>query len=720
MPGGFWQGNALRPQRRRRSLMGRKNRSDNDLHQQDSPQSAQQQQQQQQTVVQQPITKVVLPENVKTILIAGTPECWNLSTSTEVYAPANCDASIFSELSPNSTTLTIDEDEPLRGNEGLEWLKSGTTNNNTQKPRQSPTKSALTRQQQGQQDHLMKEPSSMIVMYRSPTRASAVPPQEALQIWLNSADALLKSKEMAALVMSTRDVVQAAGGLAVKTACLPVTLPFHVVCATKDFIGWTVHQALLAHRGTTSRQLVLTNGGAEEEKETTQTASETTKQDAPATTNTEPKQEESEKKRGGNPLEGLLWLVPVVLETAGKVKDEIGSAVIAIVTPPSPKEKDPSKNGSWKNDDKQALDRLIIPGVSDEGVVEEDELVSVASDSDSDTKPAPSGATRADYTKFLLRVEDLGILMDDDATAIVLYIDLGEQFRDMSLLTRSLDKMAARGIDLATTHAPSIPPAAPSTSNPDLEWKTEGSTAKLLRKKAMQTKERWDETLRTDILIWSGNFRKQRGGSAVNQQYSLMMARGVVDRMSPREFLELMWDSNRTEEYNQFCMGREDILRVEDQVLTKKANTGVKVVKSETRVPFTGLSVTLFTVMHCRPLPGGPQEGYVILSRSLNSGMAGYHTAKSSRKIDRPKSEILWGVNVLRAVPGCPGQTELTSLSQVTSSLVPKFLSQRIGIMGVEDFFRNVRSPPKVTSPTKSCTPDSTARDAVPSSALSV
>jgi hypothetical protein len=33
----------------------------------------------------------------------------------------------------------------------------------------------------------------------------------------------------------------------------------------------------------------------------------------------------------------------------------------------------------------------------------------------------------------------------------------------------------------------------------------------------------------------------------------------------------------------------------------------------------------------------------------------------------------------------------LTSLSQVGSPMVPKFLAQRIGVMGVEDFYKNVR-----------------------------
>lgn len=475
---------------------------------------------------------------------------------------------------------------------------------------------------------------------------------------------------MSALVTSTRDVVHMAGGLAVKTAFLPVTLPLHMACATKDFIGWTVHQAL------SGNILQLTNG---DEQEAVHKRADT---------------KPNEKEQASNPLEGLLQLVPVVLQTAGKVKDEIGSTVIGLVTPPQPKD---ATRDTCK--DKEVLDRLKIPVVNAEGKIEEfAEVVAPTK-----TPTHRMSASKADFSKFLLQVEDLDVSAPD-SKATILYVDLSSEFREDALMKSCLDKLAAQGLALATCHAPAIPPATPS-ENGHVEWKPEGVTAKLLRKKERQTTERWDETIQSEVLIWSGNFKKAFGGSPINRQFPMFLARGIIGRMAPRDFLELLWDNNRTAEYNNFCMGREDVMQIDDNVLSSRnVHTGVKVVRSETRVPFTGLSVSLCTVMHCRALPGGPQEGYIIASRSLVSGMAGSHTA-SCRSIQKSKSEILWGVNVLRSVPGHPGQTELTSVSQVASSMVPKFLSQRIGIMGVEDFFKSIRSTPKVaasspTSPT--------------------
>ena len=72
---------------------------------------------------------------------------------------------------------------------------------------------------------------------------------------------------------------------------------------------------------------------------------------------------------------------------------------------------------------------------------------------------------------------------------------------------------------------------------------------------------------------------------------------------------------------------------------------------------------------------------------------------KTSQKKSLPtseknnKNEILLGVNIMRPVPGHPDLTDLMSVSQVSSTMVPQFLAFRIGMMGLEDFFKNVRKP---------------------------
>jgi hypothetical protein len=116
------------------------------------------------------------------------------------------------------------------------------------------------------------------------------------------------------------------------------------------------------------------------------------------------------------------------------------------------------------------------------------------------------------------------------------------------------------------------------------------------------------------------------------------------------------------------------------------------------RVPFAGITVKAVCLMHVRPLT--TNDGYIICSRSLDIGPSGIQTATSivqqlrcnngSSTISPAKNEILWGVNIIRSLPNHPNGTELTSLSQVGSA-VPSFLAQKIGLMGIGDFFKNVR-----------------------------
>jgi len=119
---------------------------------------------------------------------------------------------------------------------------------------------------------------------------------------------------------------------------------------------------------------------------------------------------------------------------------------------------------------------------------------------------------------------------------------------------------------------------------------------------------------------------------------------------------------------------------------------GAKVIKSETKIPFTSLSVFLSAVMHARSLGDRPEDGYMIFSRSLDTGRAGCHIGKKTEVDQSNKNEIILGVNIMRPVPGHPDLTDLISVSQVSASMVPPFLAFRIGMMGVEDFFKNVRA----------------------------
>jgi hypothetical protein len=297
---------------------------------------------------------------------------------------------------------------------------------------------------------------------------------------------------------------------------------------------------------------------------------------------------------------------------------------------------------------------------------------------------------------------ELAIEEDVDGQTIV-YIDLSamrlmadKNFN--SFFARALDHMVSLGLSMLANH-PTVRLTHPkySTESPttEIEWKCEGSTRQVMSSMApnKSTGKQRLHTMMQKTLIWSGGWKKECDDG--RRQVPFYLARGIIG-LSPRELLHLLWDDTRTGEYNNYCLGRSTILTANDdndEVLKSGRSTGTKVIRSEMKVPFTSMTVALSCMMHLQPLEG-VDEGYVIVSRSLDSGRAGTHFDGAPSPVDAgsKKSEILWGINVIRSVPRHPHLVDLTSLSQVESSMVPNFVARKIGIRGIENFFRNVRA----------------------------
>ena len=242
-------------------------------------------------------------------------------------------------------------------------------------------------------------------------------------------------------------------------------------------------------------------------------------------------------------------------------------------------------------------------------------------------------------------------------------------------------------MDLHCSHLVQKPSSTvkPQVSDPLVDWKPEGSTAKLLHKKQKLSTDDWVALMGKEVLVWSG---KLRAKDARKADVPVFLSRGMVP-ISPRGMLQLFWDDSRTRSYNKFSLGRSTSMEMEDDLSPdSKSMRATKVVQSETQVPFTSFSVVMSTLMHTRIVDGC----YVIVSRSLNPGRAGSHTGSPSSSIEESKNELVWGVNVIRHVPGEPGMTDLTSVSQVSSSLVVQFLSHKVGIMAVESCYNAMRS----------------------------
>lgn len=496
-----------------------------------------------------------------------------------------------------------------------------------------------------------------------------------------------------------------ASGMVVKTAFLPVTLPLNVAASTTDLVI-NVAGDVLHH---------VTRDGQKDE-------SSSCDQDG----------DSSEEKTYHTPAQDLLHhvfnFIPFVVQNTVKmVQPALGmpprqlqlQVDVATVRPQqrsmsAPQSMTPNDRTIEKKESPDAfLQRLrldIYPCVNEEFALEviEDVLEEEEDDDDATTRtdttessasiPSsnPSGATKADFSKVLLRVDDVNVLAPpnpaSDKIQRMLYVDLDKEFGDERITKDALAQLIQRGVDVASSnpavHFSCTPMHQGGKSNTaEIEWKPEGKTKRDVKALSSMSENDFYSALRHKVLIWSGKYRGPKYHGSDN---ALFMARGVVNGC-PREFTSMLWDSSRTLEYNNFCLGRNDVMVINDD-FSSGGICGAKVIKSETKVPFTGLSVFLSAIMHVRALGDRPEDGFIILSRSLDTGRAGCHIGKRDGVDQSNKNEIILGANIMRPVPGHPELTDLLSVSQVSASMVPPFLAFRIGMMGVEDFFKNVRS----------------------------
>jgi hypothetical protein len=314
----------------------------------------------------------------------------------------------------------------------------------------------------------------------------------------------------------------------------------------------------------------------------------------------------------------------------------------------------------------------------------------------------------------LLRVNDIELVDEKNCNIAVSYLDLSSDcINDRALLKTTLNRLIVRGLSMLANHPPARLSCKTYTTSPvtEIKWNPIGSSTKNVLGRLSHMTNTLDRLhlLQKEILIWSGDYVVQKGYENYGRNFSMYLARGIIP-LSPLDIMHLMWDDSRTKEYNEYSNGRSTEISIEnaDTLLQKNScespskivTTGTKAIRSETRVPLTKFTIETKCLMHVRALDA-PDDGYVILSRSLDQGDGGTHyccgcnggvnNASKNKNVEKCDNQILWGINVLKCVPNHPHLTDLISLSHVSTPNVPGFFGRRIAIMGIEDFFNNVR-----------------------------
>lgn len=266
---------------------------------------------------------------------------------------------------------------------------------------------------------------------------------------------------------------------------------------------------------------------------------------------------------------------------------------------------------------------------------------------------------------------------------------------------QTMDAMVKMGLEIAahkTNHG--ISPIA--------SWKEEGATAKVLGK--IQTKNadtKWYSSpksvqkLENEVLVWSGSIvnNKPKNGQPstpfpnYGSKIPLFKGRGIIPSITPLELTELILDSTRVKLYNKWTNGRDDLCVFQDGVNVVDGLFGngcTKVVESRTNVPFSKNTLKMVNFLHARAAVTEHDElndtatkngnCYIIVSRSIytEDEVSGARSDNITHASRGARNELIWGVNILREVPGHPNKTDLTSITQANSSAIPSFLSHKV------------------------------------------
>lgn len=201
----------------------------------------------------------------------------------------------------------------------------------------------------------------------------------------------------------------------------------------------------------------------------------------------------------------------------------------------------------------------------------------------------------------------------------------------------------------------------------ELCWKPDDRTKKYFeRRQKNMTAEEWTKILETEVLKWTGSVR--------NSNCPMLKTRGIID-MSPLELKELLLDCERNHLYNPNSISKTNMHYFAD---IDEVGGETRIVQNVMKIPIVGGTIQTVSLTHVRCIENG--GGYILVSQSVGDDV--------NASPDNP----YYSISILRSVPSAEQKTELTNITRISSMPIPRFLMQKVGLMGVMDFFKNLRS----------------------------
>ena len=296
----------------------------------------------------------------------------------------------------------------------------------------------------------------------------------------------------------------------------------------------------------------------------------------------------------------------------------------------------------------------------------------------SDVKTTPEEESLVDDgPEYVLKAADVEVKSEEN-----------EDFMNVLTVKRSLDlnllqtfnaALKKRGLDVAFLDDKKV-------------LKPSKETEQFLKRMEKSKCINFAKSLGNEVLLWSGkpldfndNIRKNGNLSKTyGKDVPIVRARGIL-KVTPRDLVDMLWDSSRVKSYNSMSLGRYDELvfeGVEGSWLEGHSTTESKIVKSVSKVPLVGKPMTLFNYMHVERLDEG--NGYVLVSRGAD---------ENAEAANKPSQGILFSMNLLRSIPGDEGKvwTEITTISHFNVVGIPMFIASSVGLKSASGFINQLR-----------------------------
>ncbi len=541
--------------------------------------------------------------------------------------------------------------------------------------------------------------------------------------------------------------------MAVKTMLLPVTLPmqmtstvaFNLIGFANDTLTFAlsgIAQQLQEPRHMQRRLLTGDSISTEREKEG---------QDTRRTQSEAPHEQL---------INAALGFIPFAFDVVSNVRDELGSALMSAVVGENVLQSPPIH----EEDNEAQVDNLPIHSTSHIQHIEEDQdedecetnLNTVSKISESTNIHVGNRTiSKCASNSFSLRVCDLEMYSLEDPKSKLADVEIYPSNEMNEIMKLAIDNFVETATCLATDDPVGqleqylVPPlesvndklmlsvehestrsqAKIKTAYGCLRWKEEWCTGQHIKTiqatKGVATNDSYKNVvniLEKELLLWSGKVDADIYGKKI----PMLKVRGIVDGVSPLKLLEIFIDSTKVNMYNKYSQGRKDLhLMQEEGNKNENENKGffrlgpqglTKIVQNETKVPLSNKIISVTSLLHARNLDNGNDDGFIIVSRSLDiKKLSGNNGNKHAYAKQGSKNEIIWGVNVLRKVPGHSNKVDVTNLSQMNSASVPGFLADKVSMsihylraissivskpsslkqvsmMGANDFFKALRS----------------------------